>query len=617
MTRFISGSPIAEFEGVRLTKSHWPHWLRKWTKLDLTNAAIIRYLLTLLTAFRGLRFKAVLDTSPITSPFAGRLPNVTGMTHRLLMKWLGVSNSECSFKTFHMSTKSGPNGQAILTSMTDIQSLPPNLICDIKAVGGSSLESIMDDIMKPVYGDLNLAQVFNAVFGLSGHKYRKLSYFSDKEGKTRVIAILDYWSQTALIPLHNELNRVLRRIKQDGTYNQNSFHSVMRECEGPFYSFDLSNATDRMPVDLQKRLIGSIIGPERADAWKRILTSWPYPHRDIPGDGVIYHCGQPMGAYSSWPAMALTHHYIVKLAAFRRGFPDFKQYVILGDDIVIANTTVAQEYKRLLSEMDMPISESKTHVSQHMYEFAKRWIYHKEEVTGFSIPGLLEVWRKYPLLHNFLETQANHGWNLSFDRHPELIRRVWKLFDRPSQGNRIIKLYSVFNALTEVKRTKQFLSLPYKVLIVYFGLPELEDAKQIALVEQCIKQVRVQMLNSDLETYQTGLDVYLRDIGKTYERMFPGLDTPAYREFTRRVIPIIVAANNRIDQSMEVMMAMWNPDVTIDELYCLDGLAKWSISPRIFSIRNSHLHQVHVARMVKAFITEVKSVVKDLPIQDP
>lgn len=72
--------------------------------------------------------------------------------------------------------------------------------------------------------------------------------------------------------------------------------------------------------------------------------------------------------------MALTHHLIVKIAGLRAGISDFKSYAILGDDVVIANTAVADQYKILLSELDMPISLAKTHTSDEMYEFAKRWI---------------------------------------------------------------------------------------------------------------------------------------------------------------------------------------------------------------------------------------------------
>jgi hypothetical protein len=603
VTRFLCGEPLRILDGVGLTTSGFPRILGKWLNVDLTNKNNIRYLLTLLTVYRGTVFAPVLDTTPITKSFGGDLSNVTDREHRQVMRWLKLSKMKDEFTTYHMSTKSGPNGQAILTAMVDLLALPSTLLEDIKLLGGKLLQDNIDESLAEFHNGLNLAQIFNCVFELKGDQFRKLSFFGDKEGKTRVIAILDYWSQSALIPLHNYLNRCLRKIKQDGTYNQNSFIRVLRNCQGPFYSFDLTNATDRMPIALQQKVLERIIGRERSRAWGRILTEWEYPYRKL-ASGVKYACGQPMGAYLSWPTMALTYHYLVKLSDLRAGISNFQDYSLLGDDIVIANTLVAAKYKELLSILDMPISDTKTHVSNHMYEFAKRWVYNQEEVTGFSISGLIETWKKYPLLHNFLETQANHGWELSFDRHPELVRGIYKIFNRPSQGERVIKLYSVFDALTEIKRTKKFSSRLSQVMSDYFGSPELELTVSATLVEQCLKSIRVQTLNSDLETFQTGLDTYLIDIAKVYARKFPGLDTPTYRAACKKLVPIIVAANNRIDQSMEVMMVIWNPDASIDEIYALDGLSKWSISPRIFSLRAAHAHVAHVARMVKTFITE-------------
>lgn len=89
--------------------------------------------------------------------------------------------------------------------------------------------------------------------------------------------------------------------------------------------------------------------------------------------------------------MALTHHFIVRLAALRCGLPHFKDYALLGDDIVIANDKVAQRYRDLLAILAMPISETKTHVSIDTYEFAKRWIQKGIEVTPFSLSGLFET----------------------------------------------------------------------------------------------------------------------------------------------------------------------------------------------------------------------------------
>lgn len=113
--------------------------------------------------------------------------------------------------------------------------------------------------------------------------------------------------------------------------------------------------------------------------------------------------------------MALTHHIIVQVAAMRAGVistrrpRQFKSYVLLGDDLRIDHNLVAAEYKKLLSQLDMPFSAAKTHVSEHGFEFAKRWYCQGSEVTGFSVSGLLSVWKSYPLLINFLDNQQSHG----------------------------------------------------------------------------------------------------------------------------------------------------------------------------------------------------------------
>lgn len=85
-----------------------------------------------------------------------------------------------------------------------------------------------------------------------------------------------------------------------------------------------------------------------------------------------YSVGQPMGAYSSWAAFTLTHHLVVEWAAFLCHIPNFKDYILLGDDIVIRNDKVAQKYISIMTKLGVEISQSKTHVSKNTYEFAKR-----------------------------------------------------------------------------------------------------------------------------------------------------------------------------------------------------------------------------------------------------
>jgi hypothetical protein len=94
---------------------------------------------------------------------------------------------------------------------------------------------------------------------------RKLSYFADKENKVRVIGILDWYSQVALKPLHNFIMKVLNRIPQDCTNDQNKFIKLISDKE-IYYSIDLSNATDRFPISVIYKLLDSKFPTDYVDS---------------------------------------------------------------------------------------------------------------------------------------------------------------------------------------------------------------------------------------------------------------------------------------------------------------------------------------------------------------
>jgi len=98
--------------------------------------------------------------------------------------------------------------------MHDLTCLPDQLRDDLTLVGGRYMRDCIRDLMDDSIGDSPLNYWFK-IFPLaraSTQIFRKLSHFPDKEGKTRTIAIFDYWSQTVLRPLHNHLNDVLKGI---------------------------------------------------------------------------------------------------------------------------------------------------------------------------------------------------------------------------------------------------------------------------------------------------------------------------------------------------------------------------------------------------------------------
>lgn len=224
---------------------------------------------------------------------------------------------------------------------------------------------------------------------------RRVTGIQDKEGKTRMVAILDYWSQTALRPLHDRLFGILRNIPQDMTFCQGEFYErVQGWAEGGkgevLYSVDLSKATDRFPISFISFVLEGGFDASYVSHWRNIMVGYPFLTPDGP---VRYACGNPMGAYSSWAAFALAHHFVVFIAcAQARVRWRSSRYVLLGDDILIGDPRVALKYLQILEVLGVETSPSKTYVSKELCEFAKRLLYRGQEVTPFPVSSVSDQW---------------------------------------------------------------------------------------------------------------------------------------------------------------------------------------------------------------------------------
>lgn len=225
----------------------------------------------------------------------------------------------------------------------------------------------------------------------------KLGYKVEPAGKIRVFAMVDSLTQCVMKPLHDLLFSILRKIETDGTFNQ--IRPAQRLIDlgyRKFWSLDLSSATDRFPLALQQALLSALIGPRLARLWASLLVErfylTPRPPVGVRGPGadtpLVYGSGQPMGALTSWAAFSLTHHCLVQYAAYRAlgvyGF--FKEYALLGDDIVIAHGGVALAYQALLLEIGVEYGLAKSLISSTGgFEFAKRTFARGKDVSGISL----------------------------------------------------------------------------------------------------------------------------------------------------------------------------------------------------------------------------------------
>jgi len=83
-----------------------------------------------------------------------------------------------------------------------------------------------------------------------------------------------------LRPIHDEIFSILEKIPQDGTYDQaRPLQELIARLKArsettpkKVFSYDLSAATDRVPIDLQTQLLSLIYNYEVAEAWKGIMV---------------------------------------------------------------------------------------------------------------------------------------------------------------------------------------------------------------------------------------------------------------------------------------------------------------------------------------------------------
>lgn len=175
---------------------------------------------------------------------------------------------------------------------------------------GSSLDALLQEEIEIVK---KFTPVKTPILG-------KLSLKNEPAGKIRVFAIVDVWTQSVLKPLHEYIYSVLKQIPQDGTFDQSRPLSLLRSrinSNTKVFSFDLSAATDRLPISIQFQVLSKLLkSREVAGAWVELLTGRSYV---LKGQEFRYSVGQPMGALSSFGMLALSHHFLVQYAALRIG----------------------------------------------------------------------------------------------------------------------------------------------------------------------------------------------------------------------------------------------------------------------------------------------------------
>jgi len=264
--KFISGEKLKETDGIRMglrsgLPSILPSQLRSFIRER--RADEIRAVLTIISLFRVIRASPKLKLNTITDPFKGMSPDLPKWEVRNVLDELKPRLLRLPNKPY-FSMAAGPNQNPACFGLSlDAFALKdkPDLLESIKVLSTSfGGFNVYEALLQEISIVKNMIPTKDPILA-------KLSLKEEAAGKVRVFAIIDSWTQASLTGLHRSLSNLLASIKQDGTFDQSKpLYNLMEKKLNNLYSFDLSAATDRLPIHLQTHVLSYLYGKEVASA---------------------------------------------------------------------------------------------------------------------------------------------------------------------------------------------------------------------------------------------------------------------------------------------------------------------------------------------------------------
>jgi hypothetical protein len=321
---------------------------------------------------------------------------------------------------YHFTLRNGPNGHALKTSSKDISAIIQSeeihkAICEVQQI-------LKDN--RPMETSDNI---------IEGSIHSRLTQFPEKSGKTRTIAIIDYYSQRCLKPLHKGLMTILKKLVSDGTYSHQNVGNFAQNAtkEKSFIGCtDLTAATDRFPAIIQEKLLYELLkNDELSSALWTLLAKRAFK-LSWSDEIVTYNCGQPMGAYASWPLFALSHHLVVEYCAETVIKSVKTKYRIIGDDNVIIDQKVFNKYLTVMKDLGLSINTGKTVVSSKDADYSAAEVAKQLYLNGINLtpltPGFVRNIKKPYMFNTCIGILDERYGSLSSEAPSMLIKRLYR-----------------------------------------------------------------------------------------------------------------------------------------------------------------------------------------------
>lgn len=212
-------------------------------RIRKNDIVVIRFWMTLFGLYRVLDFKGVFSVKTITSPFCGNVKYdptfliswfVKNLQIRRLGGWRVLPLVRSGPLTQQGKKKGEHKGMVVSSGNVKPKWIGRQTTISVCVVQAYSIlhefpwildkMDLLQNVINPSYSGL-ITEVIRklASTGTAGLVFgRPMGKLGTKEepGKVRVFAMVDYWTQLCLKPLHDGIFAILKNIPQDATFDQ-------------------------------------------------------------------------------------------------------------------------------------------------------------------------------------------------------------------------------------------------------------------------------------------------------------------------------------------------------------------------------------------------------------
>jgi hypothetical protein len=242
-----------------------PGALRTILKREVRDTKVIRALMSLISIYRVFHVDVRPSLTTITSPFDGISKVLDVELIRASLKDLSISTLKLKTISHLVLESASPNApKSTFGAPLDLLAYCKDINYSLRLIKYLLYHK---EYLFSLYLISLLLFAYPLSFFIDGdYHLGKLSVVYDQAGKARVIAITNYFTQVALKPLHDSIFSELGLLPEDGTFDQEKplRKLVATQSNEKFHCFDLSAATDRLPIDLQVQIL-NLLNPGLGD----------------------------------------------------------------------------------------------------------------------------------------------------------------------------------------------------------------------------------------------------------------------------------------------------------------------------------------------------------------